>query len=327
MGVKAAVAAGLACLLARAAGAREVPIETLRRFEMPPYTFVAASEAEARQAATYAAEVDQVLHRKYRPESRLPTPSTTLLLLSGKQVDRYLADKRAQARRGDAANTSNYLLLPAGAGPRRLQRAVYHQLAHLYARTQFEAPLPFWFEEGFALMVEALRIDGREAVLGGQRFSFHDRTSEQLREGNRVMDREGQAQTVPTWISLSRVFSCDESCGEYSDEHERHWMRREQWAVVHRAMIGEAAFGKQVTSYLELWRKQVPVEQALKQSFGDVGDLDRSTRTYASRERLPVERVPFDLPAINLSETDAFRPDEVEAMRASLGALHWPAPN
>ena len=228
----------------RVAHASDPPLEEFRRFETPRYIIAAARESEALQVATYAAEIEQALYEKFKPAPRAPQVLPTLLVLTEKQVDRYLASAGANDRRKASASPANYLLLPSGAGASRLRRAVYHQVAHVFLQAQSEAPLPYWYEEGVALMSETLRVDGQHAELGLQRFSFRDRNTAETREGNRVMTKQGPVQTVPDWITLSRVFSCDDTCNEFSDDELRHRMRREQWVVVHRALIGDIEFGK-----------------------------------------------------------------------------------
>jgi hypothetical protein len=299
----------------RVVHASDPPLEELRRFETPRYIIAAARESEALQAATYAAEIEQALSEKFGLAPRAPQVLPTLLVLTGKQIDRYLASAVANDRRTASSNPSNYLLLPSGAGASRLRRAVYHQVAHVFLQTQFEAPFPYWYEEGLALMSETLRVDGQQAELGRQRFSFRDRNTTETKEGNRVMAQQGPVQTVPDWISLSRVFSCDDTCSEFSDDELRYRMRREQWAVVHRALIGDIEFGKQVASYLQLWRQRMPVGPAVEQSFGSsVEVLDRKMRSYASRENFAVARLPLGTPTISFHESRAFGPGEVAGM-------------
>jgi hypothetical protein len=312
---------------ARAAQAREVPLDELRRFDTPQYTIVAASESEALQVATYAAEIEQALCEKLERAPRASKVPATLLLLTGKQVDRYLADVGVNKRRTSSATPSNYLLLPSGASASRLRRAVYHQVAHVFLQAQFEEPFPYWYEEGFASLSETLRIDGQRAEIGRQRFTFQDRNTAEPQEGNRVMDKEGPVQTVPSWISLARVFSCDDTCSEFSNAELRYRMRREQWAVVHRALIGDVAFGGQVSSYLQLWRQRMPIEQAVQQSFGSSVDvLDGNMRTYASRENFSVARMQLGKHTVSLRESQSLRPGEVAGMLASLGSMHAPVP-
>jgi hypothetical protein len=305
--------------------ASDPPLEDLRRFETPRYIIAAAEESEALQAATYAAQIEQALCEQFALAPRAPRVRPTLLLLTGKKVDRYLASAGANARRRASANPSNYLLLPSGAGASRLRRAVYHQVAHVFLEAQFESPLPYWYEEGFALWAETLRVDGQRAEIGGQRFSFQDRNTAETKEGNRAINKEGPVQTVPDWISLSRVFSCDDTCSEFSDGELRYQMRREQWAVVHRALIGDIEFGKQVANYLQSWRQRMPLEQAVQQSFGSsVEVLDRKMRAYASREKFAVVRLQIDKPGDSLRESQAFEPGEVAGGLAAAGSLHSP---
>jgi hypothetical protein len=314
------VLAAFSC--ARVGQAGDETLEQLHRFETPQYIIAAARESEAQQVATYAAELEQALSGKFGLPPRAPQGRPTLLLLTAKQVHRYTSEQRTAS-----TNLSNYLLLPSGAGASQLRRAVYHQLAHVFVQAQFEAPIPYWYEEGLALMSETLRVDGQQAEIGRQRFSFEDRNTAEPQEGNRVMTKQGPVQTVPDWISLSRVFSCDETCSEFSDDELRYRMRREQWAVVHRALIGDSEFGTQVANYLQLWRHRMPVEQAVQQSFGsDVGVLDRKMRSYASREKFAMERLQLAKPTISFHESEAFVAGEVAGMLASLGSLHTASP-
>jgi hypothetical protein len=312
---------------AQAAEAAELPLEGLRRFETPHYTIVAASESEALRAATYAAQAEQTFCKKFERASRAPRVPTTLLLLTGKQVDRYLANAAANYRRPTSTPPSNYLLLPAGASAGQLRRATYHQVAHVFLQSQFDEPFPYWYEEGFALLAETLHVDGQQARVGAQRFNFRDRDSTELQEGNRVMTKEGSVQQDPKWISLSRIFSCDDTCGEYSDDELRYRMRREQWVVVHRALVGDVEFGRQVSNYLQLWRDGVSADHAIQQAFGaSIGALDRNMLTYAGRENFSVARFRLDAPVAGLRESQAFRPGEVEGMLASLQSMHGVAP-
>jgi hypothetical protein len=307
---------------ARVVQAGDPPLEELRRFETPHYIIAATSQSEALQVATHAAEIEQALGVKFELAPRASQARPTLLLLTAKQVDRYLAVVTRDQRTA-FSNASHYLLLPSGAGASRLRRAVYHQVAHVFVQAQFDAPLPYWYEEGLALVSETLRVDGQQAEMGRQRFSFRDRDTAETQEGNRVMTQEGPVQTVPNWISLSRVLDCTESCSEFPDGELRYQMRREQWALVHRALVGDDEFGKQVANYLQLWRQRMPIEQAVQQSFGSsIEGLDRKMRAYASREKFATARLQLEKPADSLREIQAFGPGELADMLASPGWLH-----
>jgi hypothetical protein len=83
------------------------------------------------------------------------------------------------------------------------------------------------------------------------------------------------------WIPLARLFQIDRTSPEYRGDKENVSIHHGSWGLVHRALIEDSAFNKQLFDFLAALNNFNPLEKAVPQSFGmDVGELDERMRRY-----------------------------------------------
>lgn len=299
------VGAALASLVACCAFAREPQLAELRSYSLPGCTLLAPDPALAQDVATQVALIEPVMAVVLNKQAAAVAAPTTVLMVRGADLDRYVGNENLAGLEILPRSFRNYLLLRSD-GSRDLQRAsVYHQFAHLFLRTQYREEFPWWFDEGFALFMETTRFEGADAVVGNARFGFRDgpRKSDDLLEQFRKEERSmepnpnSQGRSVPEWTSIETVLRYRGGAPGETGEG-LYLMRRQSWAMVHRALVGEPAFGTQVFAYLQAVNQFMPIDEAVQKSFGmPTADLDKGLRAYAARQRFKTERKAFAAPA------------------------------
>ncbi len=163
-----------------------------------------------------------------------------------------------------------------------------HEYVHLWLRSIPERRFPLWYEEGLAMLLSQLRLEGDEIVLGGpSRFGVLPFSS-------------------PVSVDLRSLLTQGSGSETYHDVESGRSFHSSAWALTQYLIMDETRRNR-LERYLELWSDGMPAEQAFPISFGmEIADAERE-RTTAFRKGLPRWRVP--LAAIR------FPPGRVESRR------------
>jgi hypothetical protein len=299
------VGAAFASLVAWCACSREPQLAGLRSYSLPGYTLLAPDAATAQLVATHAATIERVLAVVLNRQPASAAIPTTVIMIRGADLERYVGNESRAGTELLPRSFHNYLLLRSDGSRDLLRAAVYHQFAHLYLHTQFHDEFPWWFDEGFALFMEATRFEGPEAIVGNARFGFREipRVSDPLDQFKKEdhplePNPNSQGRGVPEWTALETVLRYREGTQPGETRDSLYLFRRQSWAMVHRALVGEPDFGNQVFAYLQAINQFVPIEEAVPRSFGmSTPELDKNLRAYAMREKFKTMRKTFNAPA------------------------------
>jgi tetratricopeptide (TPR) repeat protein len=293
------VVAAFAFLLAVATQAREPELGALRSYALPGYTLVAPDEVAARKVAAQVANTVRVLSAMLKRDLKAPAAPVLLLMVPRDDLHRYLNDNSHSAPAAVPRSFSNYLLLPSDADDHDLQMAIYHQATHLFLLTQFNEEFPLWFDEGLSLLMETMKVEGSDAAVGRRRFVFpkgplQTELLTRLMERPRLEPRNGP----DGWIALDRLLRCNAASPELQGRDAAYLVRRQSWALVHKALIAEPELGSQVASYFKAVNSFTPIDQAVQQSFGmNVSELDDKLFRYTWREDFEISKIHFEAPA------------------------------
>ena len=284
-----------ALLFATAAASRE-PIATgYESYTMPGYTLVAREEYAARSLVSEIQKIDRVLGVVLNRPTRVRGSPVFVVIVPGVVWQRYLEPGTAIVGEFVPGRFSNYLLLNTGNSP-ALREGLYHEYTHLFLRTQYRSALPLWFDEGMAEIMQFTKIRGSSADIGLPGVSNYG------------------WPTIDGWLPVDRLLRLDKSSPEYRDSRFSHRVHVESWALVHRGVIAQPEFGRQMFAYLDAVNKLQPIDSAIQASFGMNAELlDDSMRDYLSQTKFSVARVNFDPPA-PVSLATGVPMSEVEAL-------------
>ncbi len=177
---------------------------------------------------------------------------------------------------------------------------VFHEYAHMLLNANIP-PAPLWFDEGYAEYFSTLQVDDKNISLG----LAPEHVVEELAHS--------------TWMKSVDLFSVRHDSKEYNERDRRSIFYAQSWLTVHYFMNQRK--GEQLSVYLELAGKHVPVTEAIQKAFGmDPAKLDRTLREYFQGGRLTYYRTPAP-PGIEGGPYEVHPLNAVEA-QAILADLH-----
>ncbi len=149
-----------------------------------------------------------------------------------------------------------------------------HEYVHLWLRSIPGRRFPLWYEEGLAMLLSQLRLEGDEIVLGGpSRFGVLPFSS-------------------PVSVDLRSLLTQGSGSETYHDVESGRSFHSSAWALTQYLVMDEIRRNR-LESYLELWSDGMPAEQAFRVVFGmEIPEAERE-RTAAFRKGLPRWRVPL----------------------------------
>jgi hypothetical protein len=253
------------------APARDAHISTLRAWDLPSYTLIAAAGENPAPFVQRMANVEGVLSKMLATPVRRHGVPTSIWLAPPTIWARYLAPSRNIDGEFVPRRFANYLLLEAGPTRAAQRGGVQHEYTHFFLRTQFRGLYPLWFDEGMAELMQSTRFGPHFATIGLPDFG-----SEQ------------------SWVPMAKLFTIDKSSPEYLSL-QTNAVHRESWALVHRGFIAETAFGGQMFAYLSALNRLMPVEDAAAGSFGmTFPELDEVMHQYLKNNRFAIAQLPYE---------------------------------
>jgi hypothetical protein len=247
----------------------------LTAFDAPHYTLVTDVPALARNLHLRLARFERVLSRMLAREMEPTGTPTYFFLVKGPVWRRYLQPGDGIVGAFVPGRFSNYLLVNADAGAARLPHDVQHEFTHLFLRTQFRGEYPLWFDEGMAELMEHTTIGGNVV-----RFVIPAR------------------DPATPWIPFSRLVNLQRASPEYRSVRMTEAVHIQSWALLHMGFIAEPDFGAGILHYIEEINDLVPLDDAVRNSFGSsVAVIDAKLRGYLERRQFPVAELEFEPPA------------------------------
>lgn len=170
------------------------------------------------------------------------------------------------------------------------EAVIQHEYIHFLIRNQESLNYPLWFDEGFAELFGALRVEGDQVQIG-------------LLPKYRL-----SAFEQGVWIPIPKVVEA-RNLDDFSG-WERHMFYAESWALVHYLHYGresEGAHAEQITRYLSLVDGGAREEDAWRDAFGaELKSVNKKVIGYLERGRLPAFGIPVE----------SFQPEAEPVVRA-----------
>lgn len=144
-------------------------------------------------------------------------------------------------------------------------------------------PAPGWFDEGFADYFSSLRIDKKQAEIGGDpslALSWQEDLVGNVREVRNPPKSFTELLNGPVWLPLPDLFTVRHNPW-IAQEGSRHTLYyAESWIVMHYLLNKNKL--PETGNYLDLVQnQQVPVEQAIQQAFGmSPKQLEQAVKDY-----------------------------------------------
>lgn len=174
---------------------------------------------------------------------------------------------------------------------------VFHEYAHMLLNANIP-PAPVWFDEGYAEYFSSLKVDNKDISFG------------------LVPEHLPGVLANNVWMKSVDLFSVQHDSKEYNERDRRSIFYAQSWLTVHYFLSQRK--GNELSAYLDLVTKHVPVAEAIQKAFGmEPSKLDRALREYfqgrASYYRLPappnIEGGPYEVRPLNSLEVQAVLAD------------------
>lgn len=289
------VLVGVALAACAGAHARDGDLGTMSAWDTPAYTLIAAQGHDPRPLMQRFANVERVLSKMLATPVRATGVPTTVWLAPPGIWGRYLAPSRDIVGEFVPRRFANYLIINASLRGAHLRGGLQHEYTHFFLRTQFGGLYPLWFDEGMAGLMYSTELHRNSATI--------------LVPVN--IDKGA-------WVPMARLFVIDKSSREYLEQPASDAVHRESWALMHRSLIAETAFGAKMFAYLSAINRLVPVEDAAQDSFGmTFPQLDAEMQRYLGSDLFAVARLPYEsAPPVRLPARRAIGPTEVRVLLA-----------
>jgi hypothetical protein len=249
----------LALLAGGAASAAGVLVANpgkMTRYEVQPgYTLVAIDNNQLKRDMTKLPRLKATLEKSLGTPVKSTGIPTYVYVVSDSIWDRYLEPSSGIPSEFVPTRFANYII----ANNTTINRInLFHEHTHLYLYNQMPGVYPVWFDEGLAVMMA-------RALYTGSKVEIYP-----ARHGD-----EGG------WIPISRVLRATRSSPDYLSQQQLYSLHFESHALVYRALIDDAEFGKQVFKYLEAVNNiATPLEA--EAILGDLDDLNSKMRAYVN---------------------------------------------
>jgi hypothetical protein len=253
-------AAVLAMAISCVASAADPEIPESKAYELLTYTLVTHDKFTASQIPGQTARIDSFLTLQLATGVHTPSLPTWIWVVPPALWRKYLEPSESLESEFVPARFTNYVLLKYDVNSHEVRKALFHEYTHVFVRSQMKRYCPLWFDEGLATLI--------------QYSNFHDT---EVEIGMPI-------RTYLPWIPLARLFQLDRSSPEYHSEMNAEAVNLGSWAMVHRAVIEDPVFNKQMFDFLAALNNLNPIEKALPQSFGmSSQELDQRMRVYAQQ--------------------------------------------
>jgi hypothetical protein len=262
----------------------------MKVYETPEYTLVAVDTPQLRRHMPELPRLVRTMEIALDVKSQPNPVPTYIYVVSNTIWDKYLAPSNMIYSEFVPTRFTNYILANALTFDRG---QMFHQYSHLFLRTQMIGAYPLWFDEGLALVMSRA----------------------QYLPSNAVEFRATREEVEGGWIATDRLFRANKDSPEYLNQAEHGSFMFQSRIMVHRGLIADPEFGKQVFAYLLALNNFQSIENAAQAGFhNSLADVDflmrayagKSSRGYAKIETGPIAEVPLGA-GRELPELDALQ--------------------
>jgi len=161
-------------------------------------------------------------------------------------------------------------------------RAVTHEFAHLLLDHNYPPTQP-WFDEGFAEYFSSVRLDNKQAQIGGDPEISVARQQNLLE--NQVQVRNppkplSELLNTPVWLSTSDLFTAKHSRSNYGEGSHHTLFYAQAWIALHY-LLNKNKLSETGTYFDLVENQKVPVERAIQQAYGMTpAEFDQALKDY-----------------------------------------------
>jgi tetratricopeptide (TPR) repeat protein len=161
-------------------------------------------------------------------------------------------------------------------------RGVTHEIAHLLLDHNYPPTQP-WFDEGFAEYFSSLRLDNKQARIGGDpELSV---TGKQDLPGTQVESRNppkslSELLTSPVWLAISDLLTARHDRSNYQEGSHHTLFYAQAWIAMHY-LLNKNKLSETGTYFDLVENQKLPVEQAIQQAYGMTStQFDQALKDY-----------------------------------------------
>ncbi len=248
----------------------------MTRYELPGYTLIAVDNSQLRRDVSRLPRLKHALEESTGIKVKNTGIPTVVYIVSGSIWEKHLEPATVLASEFVPTRFTNYIIASNTSVD---QTRLFHEHTHLYVYNQMPGVYPLWFDEGLAVMMARAQFTGTEV--------------------NILPPTHGDEGG---WIPTARVLRVSRTSPEYLNQSQLFSFHFLSNAMVYRALIDDAEFGKQVVKYLEAINNVATPDEA-EAILGDMDALNTKMRGYVNdshrkRVQMDAQRVPdLTLPA------------------------------
>lgn len=229
-----------------------------------------SSEKKAQQVAVQFETIRAVFRKALPLAAEHNTPSITVVAVKDeKALSELLPEfwlKKGQTHPAGVfygGFDRNYIALRMDAGG-DAYGTIYHEYYHSIT-VPFTQGLPLWVLEGTAEFFGHTQVSGKESKLG-------------------IPDPNLLAFLQQQRMPLSLLMQVDHSSPYYNEQNKTSIFYAESWALIHYLMLGnDPASHQQFQNFLQRIGNNETAEQANRETFGDLHDLENRLNAYMNR--------------------------------------------
>jgi tetratricopeptide (TPR) repeat protein len=161
-------------------------------------------------------------------------------------------------------------------------RGVTHELAHLLLDHNYPATQP-WFDEGFAEYFSSLRLDNKQARIGGDPELSVAR--KQDLPGTQAESRNPpksltEILSSPVWLAISDLLTARHNRSNYQEGSHHTLFYAQSWIAMHY-LLNKNKLSETGTYFDLVQNQKLSVEQAIQQAFGmSSTQFDQALKDY-----------------------------------------------
>ena len=161
-------------------------------------------------------------------------------------------------------------------------RGVTHEFAHLLLDYNYP-PTQNWFDEGFAEYFSSLRLDNKQAQIGGDPEISEPRKQDlpgQQMEVRNPSKSLSEILSMPAWLAISDLFTATHNRANDQEGSHHTLFYAQSWIAIHY-LLNKNKLSETGTYFDLVENQKLPVEQAIQQAYGVTAvQFDQALKDY-----------------------------------------------